>query len=442
MGKLLAGAAMRKITPPPELLERLRTPREDYQGVHSDCWGRVIVVSDGERKIALLGSDTGEFQNTVATEKALREKFGFEENGCIFSATHCHEIPQALLKEGGDLRFMGPIPAIADAQDEFAKWMLQQFVDAAEEAVANLRPARMGVNKGSSYINCSRDLPTPVGGVQSNNFKGTSDHDLLVIKFEDLETGEPIGVWVNHATHSNYMCWNLYNGDYPMINCDVGGSISQFVEKALKCGRKAPVIWSIGAAGDQNPITRSSWRIVRVNDDGDYEMEQVYFGYQDDLLQLENLVGTQGLEIMELIGSMTDWTEDFDFAAADTWRSIPRRKSYNQLKIHPMCGETPEKVPAEGTVDYHFRLVKFNEVAFIHFNSESYSGLGLLAKRLIPAKYVSVNELTFGCVGYIPDVSMEWVNGFGTMSTQAWSAEKTEEAYTDAITAMVREIYG
>ena len=439
MANLFAGAAMRKITPPLEMLPKLATEREPYKGVHSDMFGRVIVVSDGTRKAALIGADTGIFPNAILTEKRLMEEFGFEPYSCLFSATHNHEAPKALFLEGSD-----PEPMMrnkSETSDAYARFVLEQFVDATREAIANLKPARMGVNLGQSYINCNRDLPTPIGGMQSNNFKGTSDHDLLVIKFEDMD-GEPIGVYVNHATHSNYMCWNLYNGDYPMVNADLGGGISQFVEKALK--NKCPVIWAKGCAGDQNPITRSSWRIVRVDDNGEYTFEQVYFKYEDNLLQLENLVGTQGLEIMELLDTMTEYTDEFTFKGAETFRSIPARQSYNQLKLQLKCHERPEPVPFDPprTVDFRFRLANLCGVSFVNLNNESYSGLGLLIKRLLPTKYTAPQCVTFGHCGYIPDTSMEWVNGFGTMNSNAWSAEMTEEAYTDAITQLRKEVYG
>ncbi len=61
---------------------------------------------------------------------------------------------------------------------------------------------------------------------------------------------------------------------------------------------------------------------------------------------------------------------------------------------------------------------------------------------MMPTKYTSINEATFGHQGYVPDVSMEWVNGFGTMGTHCWSAEKTEEAYKDAMDELISKVYG
>ena len=64
MSKLLAGAAMRNITPSLDMLPGLVSGRDNFQGVHSDIYARVIVVSDGTKKAALLGADMGVFPKT------------------------------------------------------------------------------------------------------------------------------------------------------------------------------------------------------------------------------------------------------------------------------------------------------------------------------------------------------------------------------------------
>ncbi len=472
MGTLLAGAAMRKITPSPETLERMRVETAEarknggggdhpYYGVHEDIWVRVIVVSDGSQKVVLAGADMGSFPNCEATAKRLNAEFGIDPLACIFSATHNHEAPHISLAEGGDPSFR-QLETPTKIADEYSKWIIEQVVDATREAIDKLQPARMGTIRGESFINVCRDLPTPLGGLQMNNFHYNPDHELLVIKFETLD-GEPIAVYINHPTHSNYMVWNLYDQSYPMINNDVGGGISRFVEKAHK--NKIVAIWAKGCAGDQNPVTRSSWRIVNVNDEGEMSLEQVVFDYKDNLAQMQSLVSTQGLEVLDLLGKIKDWTEDFEFKGAETFRSVPARQSYTSLYsrgggtprgegkpgqkftsfgVTLACGELPEPVPFDPprTIDFRFRLANLCGVSFVNLNSESYAALGQIIKHLMPTKYTAVQCVTWGGMGYIPDSKGEWINGFGAANTNAWSGKMTEDTYTEGFTALRKEVYG
>lgn len=437
MGKLLAGAAMRSITPSMEQLKKMSSgPRHGYDGIHENIYTRVIALSDGDKIIVLAGADMGQFPMAQLICNRLVKECGIDPMGFIVSGTHNHECIGAKVSEGDDVWiFNSPI---SPALEEYSVWVQDQVVDAVKEAISKLEPARMGVNRGMSYINACRDLPTPIGGIQANNFHGPSDHELLVLRFDSLATGEPIGMFVNHATHSNYMVWNVMDGSYPKIGSDLGGGISRFVEKANK--NKCPVIWAKGAAGDQNPITRSSWRIVDVNDEGEISMEQVTFKPETGLMQMKSLIATQGLEILQLNEEMTEFTEDFSFASAETYRSIPARKSYNELKIHPMCGERPEPVPSGKTIDFRFRLAVLNGVAFATANCEAYTRLGMMVKAMLPCKYTAFIALSYGMMGYIPDAETEKINGFGTMGTQAWSGAMTEEAFKDGFTELKAKV--
>ena len=473
MGNLLAGAAMRKITPSPEILKKFQDQQDavraaggraghPFTGVHEDLYMRVIVVSDGEKKAVLVGADLGSFPNCAATTRRLGEEFGIEPIACIYSATHNHEALNASLAEGGDPKFR-TMGQHLEVEDEYSFWMIDQVVEATREAIEKLEPARMGAIRGESFINVCRDLPTPLGGMQMNNFAGNNDHELLVIEFQSIATGKPIGIYINFPCHSNYMVWNVYDQSYPMINNDVGGGISRFVEKAYK--NETVAIWAKGAAGDQNPITRSSWRLITVDDNGEFGMEQVVFDYKDNLKQMQALCCTQGLEVLDLIPKIEDWTDEFVFKGADTHRKIPARQSYTSLYgrgggtptgpgtpgqqfssfgVTLKCGELPDPVPFDPPreIDYYFRLVDLCGVSFVNLNSESYCNLGKLVKGLMPTKYTAIQCVTWGGVGYIPDVKGEWINGFGAANTNAWSGQMTEDAYTDGFTELRRDVYG
>lgn len=444
MGNLLAGAAMRKITPTIEQIKAINAEDKSpisypYDGIHEDIYVRAIVLSDGVKKVLLGASDIVKFPGQQKLNDRLAKEYGIDPLGCLLSCTHNHESIYAAFTEGDD-ESMRDTPPAGPAMDAYAQFVHDMMAEAVGEAIAKLQPARMGVIKGTSFINACRDLPTPIGGVQANNFHGPSDHELTLLRFDALNNNETIAMFVNHATHSNAMVWNLYDGSYAKVGADVGGGISRFVEKANN--NKFPVAWAMGCAGDQNPIVRSSWRIVDIDDEGKLSMNQVTFDYMDSLLQMKSLIATQGLEILELSGQIKDFTYEFSFKGAETWRTIPSRQSYRSLKIQPMCGERPEPVPYHKPLTFRFRLAQICGVGLATINGEIYSRLGLMIKRMMPCETTLVATLCYGGMGYIPDAESEKAIGYGTMGTYAISGAHTEAAFIDGFTELREKVFG
>ncbi len=463
MGKLLAGAAKCSITPSEEIVKQLsKAEGTKFDGIHEPMMFRCIVVSDGIEKAVIGGYDLGRAPFCDKLTEVLNEKYGIKPENCVFSATHNHEAFAPTLREGNDFDIMKlypPMPQmvakpVSEEMYKCSEWIFDQVVETIGEAIKNMKPAKVGFKKGTSYINACRDLPTPIGPIQGNNFHGPSDHELLVIRFDDLE-GNTIGMFLNHATHSNALVWNLYDGTYPKINVDVGGGVSRFVENANQ--NKFPVIWAQGAAGDQNPIVRSVWRIVEVDENGKYSMSQHVFHYEDNLLQLAGLTSTQGMEVLELSEKIDNFTDECSIAGCETYREIPGRKSYVQLGLYSdlpyqdsyenisnkiQCGDRPEPVPLGANIPMRFRLFRLNnDISFASVNCEAYSNLGKLTKSIIPTEATAICTVTFGGVGYIMDAEGQWYNGFGTSNSLAWNGEMVNEAFTDGYTELKNKLF-
>lgn len=455
MGKLQAGAAKRKITPSMEVIKKIAEEvggDNGYDGIHEDIYVRAIVLSDGEKRVLLGSSDLVRFPGQYKMNKRLAEEYGIEEEGCLLACTHNHEgIFAEFGPEEDDPGFREPHRAITETVKEYAQFVHDMMAEAVGEAIEKLEPARIGVNKGESYINACRDLPTPCGGIQLNNFHGPSDHELIVIRVESLK-GETIGMLVNHATHSNYMVWNVYNGTYKKIGGDVGGGVSRFVEKANK--DKFPVLWVIGAAGDQNPITRSTWRSIVVDEEGKFDWIQTVFDYKDNLMQMQALCATQGLEVLELDKGIKEFTDEFSFKGAETSRDTGTRKSYASLgmyfertfgpevKKQLLPGERPEPIPHEKKVITHrFHLMEVCGIGFAGANCEPYTRLGMMVKEMVPSDTVVFSELCYGGIGYVPDAEQEKINGFGTCLSNCRSGAETEEAYKEGFKELIQKVF-
>jgi neutral ceramidase len=77
------------------------------------------------------------------------------------------------------------------------------------------------------------------------NLDGPSDKTVAVVEFESL-SGELIAVYINYAMHANLMFMrNEISGGFP-------GATSRYIEEVYD--EQAVAIWTVGAAGDQNPL--------------------------------------------------------------------------------------------------------------------------------------------------------------------------------------------
>jgi hypothetical protein len=146
-------------------------------------------------------------------------------------------------------------------------------VEAVRRARTNLQPARFGFGIGKTYVNINRRAFFPEKGWWwiGYNPDGPSDKTVAVLKFTDL-SGKAIALFINYAVHGVVML-----GDNLAITGDLPGSTSRFVERFYRAevpiseeakhqglelrpeetvsGESPVVVWTSGAAGDQNPIT-------------------------------------------------------------------------------------------------------------------------------------------------------------------------------------------
>ena len=451
---LKAGAAWCDITPDEEMLAYLNSQeRTKYDGVHEHMRFRCIAVNDGKNTAILSGYDMVLAPFCDRMTEALQEKYGIRPELCVFASTHNHEGYELKLREGNDYHvYKRGEPT--DALCTYSEWVFDRVFDCIGRAIDSMVPARVGYKKGSSYVNACRDFETPIGPMQANNFHGPSDHELLVIRFDDLD-GNTIGMFVNHATHSNAMVWNVTDGSYAMINNDFGGGVSRFVEKANK--EQFPVVWAIGAAGDQNPIVRSVWRIPEYDEEGNMKINQHVFNYKDNLLQLQGITSTQGMEVLELSAAIDNFTDKADFDGAEEVIPVPAKVSYRELGLYTdlpgrdsydnvvnkiQCGDRPEPVPKGEDLQMRFRIFRFSrDISFAQVNCEAYTNLGIMAKSIIPTPATAFCTLTFGHCGYIPDAEGQYYNGYGTSASYAWSGEIVNETFRKAYTDLTYKLF-
>jgi hypothetical protein len=227
------GAAKVDITPKQEDLPA------QIKGIHDNLYVRAVVIDNGTTQAALISVDAGIREDGwLKYTQMIEKELGIPALNIFISPSHSHSLVSMV--GGGS----GNDPKAALLASNLDKAM----IEVVKQAKAKLQSARMAYGSGTSYLNVNRDVINPVTRLwsQGPNYEGTSDKTLAVIKFETL-TGEPIAVYYNYAMHPNTM---FYSG---VLSADFPGMASQYVEEYYN--NKLVALWSMGAAGDQNPIS-------------------------------------------------------------------------------------------------------------------------------------------------------------------------------------------
>lgn len=195
---LYAGAARRTINP--ELgtgMPGLRLFGAPIQAIESDLTATVLVLGDGDRKVALIGVDL--CITSVAEAGRLRaavaEALGIPVSHVLLNLSHVHSSP-ALPEFMAMTDSAEDVPFRTRYERDLRRWL----VEAAIEADGRLRPARIGTGWGESAIGVyrreMRDGRDVLGEVPDRPI----DPSVGVLRVDDLD-GNPIAVALRYSAH-------------------------------------------------------------------------------------------------------------------------------------------------------------------------------------------------------------------------------------------------
>jgi len=244
---LLAGVARVDITPPagiPQMNWGAQTHVEaagaDPVGMHATA----LVVSDGQRKFALVDIDTLSVGGLDEIRRRAAQATGIPVEHIRLAASHTHAGPAVSPGKGPvgiDLK-----PYIA-RYAAYRRGMADKIVSAIVEANARLAPARIHGARGTGNININRRIRPAAGRPASvgTNPEGPVDRELVVARIDDAQ-GRPLAVLFNYPCHGTVLAW-----DNQLASPDWMGAARQVVEQALPGAR---CLFFQGAAGNQGPI--------------------------------------------------------------------------------------------------------------------------------------------------------------------------------------------
>lgn len=402
--QLFCGASKRPITPGEDLLPYMMGLGGAVFGkIQDELYVRVIVFGNEENKAMLVSFDLDKAPYPEEYLKLLQEKTGIHEKNILFFAIHTHTAPLTGYRPFEPKHdISGKPPRVQKAIRDYEAYVKEQMVLAAMEANESARPARMGYRYGSSYININRCQDYTITDLKGRSYTecgvgangaGPVDHTAFVMKIEDME-GRPIAFFMNYAVHCVAMFLNNAGDGKSGISSDIGGNVSQYMEKRFE---GAVAVWSSGAAGDINPIMMT--QTIYPDANTGEPVGQCVKSLEDSQIILNAMAGRHFADVLQIVRNIKCDEAEVEIGAEVEWSRTPA--CANSLK----CGETSEIEGKSYGIRMH--LLRIGQVALMGINGELYTTLGQKIREVSPMKNtIIVNHecsLLLDNPGYILD---------------------------------------
>jgi hypothetical protein len=398
---LLAGAARIDITPAADALPA------NYLGILDRIHARAIYLDNGEAQAALISVDAGGISDNVwqAVTGRLELELGIPPEQVLLTATHTHSVPRQ------------PGPGYADA-----------IVEAVIRARARSVPARLGYGEGVSYINVNRNVidPETRRWWEGPNYDGPPDKTVAVISIEDLD-GDPIAVYYNYAMHA------VAVGQLDLVSGDAPGTTSKYIEDSFD--DRIVALWSLGAAGDQNPLYfRQTYdlREIRIAnyaergidisnamppggqglDRDDPTVQRLMDQQKQMILSMGQFLGEEVMHVMRGIDRMRS---DIEIAGRQAIAACPGRRRLDTGR----AGYEGEYESAD-PVDIRLGMLRLGDIRIGAVNAEVFSLIAQRLKRESSHAQTLMATLTNGTArtGYIPNDAAYGMYTFEVLSSR------------------------
>ncbi|MCD7818617.1 MAG: hypothetical protein LUH07_06155 [Lachnospiraceae bacterium] len=419
MNELQAGAAKLCIDPAPEMFPFPPFWGVAKEGIYASMYVRALALKNEEKTFVIV---CYEFQSADASLRAeASRKYGIPEEQFLFCNIHNHGGP-----------YMGGGPGrseniVKDCRAEYEAFLREQALAVIGLALERLRPARIGYGEGKSYINVNRDLQLEDGSwSQADNYEAPSDKTLAVVKIEDQE-GNLIAALLNHCTHANltFLCKDKDGvskscADFPGFTCD-------YIEK--RYGNDAVVLWTSGAAGNQNAIPCFRGEPHYTGEDLTNFCPPYGLGYQyaqyigeyhaiDACKVLKNIVCDADTVKLQCASTIIEFDEQG--MPEGTNHMMQTLRAQNSVKIMEALfpdqvkdGRIVDRTLTEGfatgkKIPSRMQLFLLGDVAIVTSEAELYNEIGTLLKENSPMKNTFVVTHASGLgnrVGYVQDDS-------------------------------------
>jgi len=317
-------------------------------GVHDRLFTRVVILDNGDDKIAIVSWDRingASWEEVETVRKGIHDRTGIAEDHILINCTHTH----------------------AGCESNFA----ESAIEAAAKAWENMKDARIGIGSKMIYgIGSSRRLPDGTGlwGANQPNPEAVMDNECGVIRIEDYDRNI-IAVISNYSSHPSVIA-----GDNSLISGDYAGIGTQEMEKRL--GDDTVAMFLQGCAGDTGTHTFRDSRTIP-------EAEKLGKRFADAVLDI--------LEHIDVVS----WVP---IAAKNRTIELPAKK------YDPDKPTVPPITPETKSIRDEIQAIVINDAVIAALGSmEPYVELGLMIKDKSPFKHTFTLGYSNGpWLGYLP----------------------------------------
>ncbi len=376
-------------------------------GRYDSCCCRALAIKAENQQILMISFELSDMPKVADFRKKIADGTGIDEEDILLSVTHNHSSPC-------DENIFPQPEEILKRCEEYKQIEIDAAVAAGKQALSSLRKAGICYGETKSYINVNRDYLSPGGyWVEAPNYTGVSDKTLSLVKFTD-EDGRLIAAILNHCTHATCIYKQKdvdgikkTSGNFPGIAC-------RWLEQKYK--DKPVILWTSGAAGDQNPVLCHG---VQLEYPDGYSTQAAYpdgTGY----LQMEFIGRRHAIDADEKLCLMEDYQTDISIyheiktvnllrqsiIRNDTEKSEYRMGGFGlrteQDKVMPPLVPKTRPEP-DNPVKVRMELLILGDIAVIGVGAELYCSLGKKLKEASPFRKTFVVTHIDNHVGYVLD---------------------------------------
>jgi neutral ceramidase len=359
-------------------------------GVHDPLFARALALETHEQRVILITCDllALEAQFVAALRSAIYAAAAIPENQIMLACTHTHSGPATIF-----LRDCGEVDA------PYLEWLKLRLVSLACAALANLRPAEIGISRGQLNR-----------GVHNRRQPGvTVDPDLDMICFRD-PAGPLRAVLLNYACHP--VCLDHTNRQ---ISADYPGYLCRMIQE----NTGAVTLFTNGATGDINPEHMGNFdyaeelgntlaaETLRILAGVHYQGEaQIYWGGKT--LELPLLPAPNCGELDHLLSLYRQQLAEGHANGLILEAKISEAMlGWAEATLTQVSqGTAPVHVPAE------IQVLSLGSAALVGIPAELFSQLGKEIKSYAALRQVSVLGYTNGDIGYIPTRAAYALGGY------------------------------
>lgn len=237
---LRAGVAKVDITPAEVNQLEVVGHRRKVTGVRDPLRAGVLVLDDGQTKVAIVTLDLiGAYTEIVTPARAQIEKeTGIPAANIMVAASHNHSGPGF------------------DADSRWGKELIAKLGAAAKQAASKMTPVTVGYGEDKIGFSINRRKVINGRAVVRLNEDGPNDPRVKVLRFDDGKSLTPVAVLMHAVCHPCFFTWGdkgstPYPDGFPKMSADFPGEAQSFVEMCY--GNQTSSLFLQGCAGDIRP---------------------------------------------------------------------------------------------------------------------------------------------------------------------------------------------